>query len=199
MRNTVVVYTDFICPWCYIGDHYLAPFIASHNLNVEYVMYPLHPETPSQGLRLTELFAGRNMDIGNTQNRIQQKAHSLGLAYTSRTHTYNSLNAQILGKYFASKQLFEPYKKALFHSYFGLANNISNVSLLQELGSTISGDTINISAILNDELWKSQVQADWDRCRKDSITGIPTLCYQNHYCVGAQSSSTLETFFNSNH
>ena len=33
-----------------------------HNVNIEWVHFPLHPETPPEGRSLDDLFRGRNVD-----------------------------------------------------------------------------------------------------------------------------------------
>jgi hypothetical protein len=64
---------------------------------VRCVYFPLHPETPPEGTPLTELFAGRNLDIKAMHARMKGLMDAEGLPYSVRTHTYNSRLAQELG------------------------------------------------------------------------------------------------------
>ena len=66
-------------------------------LDVRFVHFPLHPETPDEGRRLEDLFRGRGVDVAASQARLKRLAESEGLAYGDRTMTYNSRLAHELG------------------------------------------------------------------------------------------------------
>ena len=59
--------------------------------------FPLHPETPADGVTLEELFAGRDVDMDGMHNRMKGLMDGEGLPYGRRPHTYNSRLAQELG------------------------------------------------------------------------------------------------------
>lgn len=48
-------------------------------LEVRWRAFPLHPETPKQGLTLEELFAGRDVHIPAVLARLKKAAAELGL------------------------------------------------------------------------------------------------------------------------
>ncbi|MFX0044126.1 MAG: DsbA family protein, partial [Candidatus Hodarchaeota archaeon] len=49
----VIAYSDYICPFCYIGYHRLTQLKKEYNLDVEWRPFEIHPETPKGGA-LTE-------------------------------------------------------------------------------------------------------------------------------------------------
>ena len=197
MKDSLIVYTDFVCPWCYIGDAYLKQALAQKPVTVRYVMYPLHPDTPANGLTLEELFAGRGMDVAAAQRAIREKAIALGLEYGPRTHTFNSRNAQVLGKAMIEAGKFDEYRSAVFHTYFGRGENISSILVLQSILDTIQMGKWNATEIVENTNYQEQVDHDWDQCRQGNITGVPSFQFGNRYCVGAQPSASLLELFNS--
>ena len=70
-----------------------------HDVKVEFVHFPLHPETPPEGKSLQELFAGRGYDIGKMQAQMRARMTAEGLPYGDRKMTYNSRLAPELGKW----------------------------------------------------------------------------------------------------
>ena len=48
----VIVYSDYICPFCYIGFHRIEKLKEEYNLDVEWEPFELHPETPKKGLKM---------------------------------------------------------------------------------------------------------------------------------------------------
>ena len=58
MPNTILleVFTDYVCPWCYLGDNRTKKLKQDYDILVQLVHFPLHPETPIEGRTLQELF-----------------------------------------------------------------------------------------------------------------------------------------------
>ncbi|MFW9824968.1 MAG: DsbA family protein, partial [Candidatus Thorarchaeota archaeon] len=48
----VVVFSDYICPFCYIGFHRIEKLKEKYNLDVEWEPFELHPETPKEGFNM---------------------------------------------------------------------------------------------------------------------------------------------------
>ena len=69
---------------------------AAYRIDFRYTLFPLHPETPDEGLSLGQLFAGRSFDIDGMQARLTTLMAEEGLPYGQRTMTYNSRLAQEL-------------------------------------------------------------------------------------------------------
>ena len=68
-------------------------------MKVEWVHFPLHPETPAEGQSLEELFKGRGVDRTAMHAQMKARMDAEGLPYGERTMTYNSRLAQELGKW----------------------------------------------------------------------------------------------------
>ncbi len=62
-----------------------------------WVHFPLHPETPADGITIEALFAGREVDVDAMYNRMKSLMDAEGSPYGRRSHTYNSRLAQELG------------------------------------------------------------------------------------------------------
>jgi len=61
-----------------------------HGVKIEWVHFPLHPETPAEGQSLEELFRGRNVDRKAMHAQMKARMDAEGLPYGERTMTYNS-------------------------------------------------------------------------------------------------------------
>ncbi len=70
-----------------------------HNIRISTTHFPLHPETPPEGVSLEQLFAGRNVDLAASQTRLQRILEEEGQPYGERRMTYNSRLAQELSKW----------------------------------------------------------------------------------------------------
>ena len=59
-------------------------------MKVKWVHFPLHPDTPQEGMSLEALFAGRGFNIAQKQAEMRARMEAEGLPYGNRSHTYNS-------------------------------------------------------------------------------------------------------------
>ena len=165
---------------------------ANHDVSFQWVHFPLHPDTPPEGLALTELFAGR--DIRPMQERMKGLMREAGLAYGERTHTYNSRLAQELGKWADAQAGGEKIHNALFQAYFADARNISDTEVLLEIAGECGLDTDAARKALEERLFEEPVNQDWARSREAGITGVPTFVNRDLMVVGCQPYEVLERF-----
>ena len=70
MPNVLEVFTDFVCPWCYLAEKQLQDAVRDIDVSLTYVYFPLHPETSAEGMTLEQLFAGRGLDVASSQKQI---------------------------------------------------------------------------------------------------------------------------------
>ena len=65
------VFSDYVWPWCYLSTGRIEKIKKEFSVNVDLIHFPLHPETPDDGMSLEELFAGRNVDIDAMYTRMK--------------------------------------------------------------------------------------------------------------------------------
>jgi predicted DsbA family dithiol-disulfide isomerase len=185
-RIRLQVFTDFGCPWCYLCTPRVARLERSLNVDVQWVYFPLHPDTPAEGLLLKDLFAGRNFDIEAAQSHLKTLLEAEGLQFHSRTHTYNSRLAQELAK------AFDSLRDALYSAYFKDSRNIGDIEVLVDVASANGIPADQARHVLTERTQKSAVDADWALARSYGITGVPSFVAGGRKVVGAQPYSTLE-------
>ena len=163
-----------------------------HGVTIEWVHFPLHPETPAEGLALADLFAGRGLDIKSMHAQMKARMDAEGLPYGERTMTYNSRLAQELGKWADTQPGGEAMHDALFRAYFVEARDISRPEVLLEIAEQVGLSREAARDVLEKRTFKDAVDADWALSREYGITGVPTFVAGRFGVVGAQSYETLE-------
>ena len=64
MALSASVYSDFVCPFCFIADQAsLRPLAAELELTLEYRPFQLHPEVPTGGVRLADYFGAARVPM----------------------------------------------------------------------------------------------------------------------------------------
>jgi len=160
-------------------------------VNVIWTHFPLHPETPEEGLTLEELFTGRNVDIQAMQARMRGLMAQEGLPYGQRTKTYNSRLAQELGKWAETQPHGANTHSALFHAYFVEGQNIGKLDTLIAIAEGVGLSGSAAHQVLTSRCFQNAVDADWQRARAFGITGVPTFVANGRGVVGAQPYEIL--------
>jgi predicted DsbA family dithiol-disulfide isomerase len=163
-----------------------------HGVRVEWVHFPLHPDTPAQGRSLEELFAGRGYDIAKMQAQMRARMAAEGLPYGSRTMTYNSRLAQELGKWADSMPGGEAIHDALFRAYFVEGRNIGDPDVLVGIAESVGLPGDQAREAVTRRTHKAAVDADWQKARDYGVSGVPTFVAGGRGVVGAQPYEMLE-------
>ena len=163
----------------------------AHNVKIEWVHFPLHPDTPAEGRSLADLFAGRSVDRKAMHAAMKARMDAEGLPYGERTMTYNSRLAQELGKWADTQPGGEAIHDALFRAYFVEARDISQPAVLLEIATQV-GLLDGAREVLEKRTFKEAVDADWKLSREYGITGVPTFVVGHQGVVGAQPYEKLE-------
>ena len=186
------VFSDYVCPWCYLGAARAERLKREHGVQVKFVHFPLHPDTPSEGRSLEALFAGRGYDIPKMQAQMRARMAAEGLPYGDRKMTYNSRLAQELASWAVSQPGGEAIHDALFRAYFVDGKNIGDPDVLVEVATSVGLSADEARNVIQTGSHKAAVDADWEKSRQYGVTGVPTYIVGNRGVVGAQPYEALE-------
>ena len=165
---------------------------------MEWIAFPLHPETPDEGLSLAELFADRPINVHEMVRQLRKTAAELGLPFGDRTMTYNSRLAQELSKWAAEKGRENDFHRAVFRAYFSDGLNIGNPAVLVNVADAAGLSADEARRVLESRTYRRSVDRDWDRAVRLGVTAVPTFMIRGQSLVGAQPAAALERFLYEN-
>ena len=161
-------------------------------MKINWVHFPLHPETPAQGISLEELFAGRDIDLDAMYARMKALMDDEGLPYGQRSQTYNSRLAQELAKWADTQVADERIHAALYKAYFVDNQNIGDIDVLLAIIDDLGLSKAKATEVLIKRTFQPAVDADWQKSRQYGVTGVPTFVAGGYGVVGAQPYEALE-------
>ena len=166
----------------------------NYDISVRLVHFPLHPETPAEGLSLDKLFGGRADDEARRARQARMKAlmDAEGLPYGERTHTCNSRLAQELGKWAETMAGGEAIHDALYRAYFVDGRNIGDPETLVAIAQSAGLPSEAASKVLRERSFSQAIDEDWAMSRQRGVTGVPTFAAAGYGVVGAQPYEVLE-------
>lgn len=188
------VFTDYVCPWCYLGDHRTKKIAEKFDIELQLVHFPLHPETPAEGRSLRALFQCGPDEITAKNTRMKGLMQAEGLAYSARSHTYNSRLAQEIGSWAETQPGGAAIHDKFFEAYFVHGRNVGDSEVILDVVKSVGLDTEKARAVLSTRSFKAAVDADWAKSRSYGVTGVPTYVSNGQGLVGAQSYDTLHQF-----
>ena len=164
------------------------------DINIRWLAFPLHPETPEEGRTLEELFAGRSYNIPEALAHMKTVADAEGLPFGARTKTYNSRLAQELAKWAEDQGQGDAFHQAAFRAYFADGKNIARMKNLLDIVISVSLDPDEARKSIEERTYREAVDADWLRARQLGITAVPTFLFGEGRLVGAQPYEALKQF-----
>lgn len=186
------VFIDFVCPWCYLAHGVVEKLQEKHLLEVSWSPFPLHPETPQEGMLLSELFKGANIDA--MHERLYVMMDELGLEHKDRQRLFNTRKAQELALWSATKPQGPAFTALLFRAYFVENQNLADASVLLDVAAKAGLSVDEARKVLAENTYGAAVDEAWERARLHHINGVPAFIAGGYMFSGFQPLAEMERF-----
>ena len=180
------VYSDYVCPWCYLGDSRTKKLKENYNILVRFVHFPLHPETPKEGKLLEELFRCGPEDVEAKNTHMKNLMTAEGLQYNTRRYTYNSRLAQEIAKWAEIKMNSGIIHNKFFEAYFVYGRNIGDIEVIIDIIKTIGLCEEEARTVIAERSYKNAIDSDWAKSNNLGVSGVPTYVSNGQILTGAQ-------------
>lgn len=193
----VEIWSDVVCPWCYIGkrrfEQALARFAHRDEVEIVWRSFELDPGAPrSTPGSLNDMLAKK---MGTTTARaaamnahVSQLAAGEGLDYhLDIARPGNTFDAHRLIHLAAAHGKQGEAKERLMRAYFTEGAAIGEREALVALGVELGLPAEDVRAALESDTYAAEVRADENRARMFGISGVPFFAIDERYGIsGAQ-------------
>lgn len=179
----IEIWSDVICPWCYIGkrrfETALASFAHQESVQVIWRSFELDPKSPRLYPETLEEMLARKYGVSLQEAaamnaRVSALAKEIGLEYRlSQARPGNTLDAHRLLHFAASRQLGNQAAEHIMHAYFSEALAVGDRAALARVASRFGIAESEARAMLESDAYVEAVRADEARAAKLGITGVP--------------------------
>jgi predicted DsbA family dithiol-disulfide isomerase len=194
----VEIWSDVMCPFCYIGkrrfEEALAQFPQADEVEITWKSFQLNPDLVTDtSINVNQYLAnakGWQLEYAQQVNQqVTEMAQAVGLQYDfDLAIVANSFNAQKLIQLAKQYSLGDAAEEALFKAYFTQGKNIDDTDTLIDLGGNIGLSIAEIKQVLGTNAYADAVKQDIEEARQLGITGVPFFVFNEKYAVsGAQS------------
>jgi predicted DsbA family dithiol-disulfide isomerase len=196
----IEIWSDVVCPWCYIGkrrfETALARFAHRDQVQVAWRSFELDPRAPRRSPGSLNDMLARKMGISVAQAaamnaHVTALAAKEGLDYQlDRAKHGNTFDAHRLIHLAASHGLQAQAKERLLQAYFTEGMPIGDPDTLITLGAELGLAADDVRAMLSSEAYADAVRADERRAVALGISGVPFYVINEQYGVsGAQDAA----------
>ena len=182
----IIAYSDYVCPWCYIGWRRIEALRREFPVDIECHPFELHPETPVSGVGAREAFGGSQRAAAVGRN-IEQMAAASGISMRMPRLIANSHRALEAAEFARERGGFEGFHSALFEAYFGEGRDIGDADVLCETAAACGIDQLRLREALADGRYAAAIDRATAAAREDGIVSTPTFVYEGGFrLIGAQ-------------
>jgi predicted DsbA family dithiol-disulfide isomerase len=194
----VEIWSDVVCPWCYIGkrrfESALAAFAHRDDIEVMYRSFELDPQAPRE--RAGDYASRLARKYGTSEDRAVATVHHMtdvaaeeGLELDfARTRAGNTFDAHRLLHLAAERGVQAALKERLLAAYFTEGEAIGDAGVLARLAVDVGLAADEVAAVLDGETYGDHVRADEAAAEELGIGGVPYVLVDRKFAVsGAQS------------
>lgn len=193
------VFSDLVCPWCYIGSHRLTQALALLGSEVEaevcYHPFFLDPSVPESGASIREMLKKKyGVEPQQLWGRVESAAAQSGLSLdlSRQPNLYPTAAAHTLIRHAHPKGTQLALVDALFAAYFQEAANIADEGLLLAVASQHGFSEAEARDVLTTPAELELTRDEATAAAQSGIRGVPFFIFGGRLAVsGAQSASVL--------
>jgi predicted DsbA family dithiol-disulfide isomerase len=203
---TVEIWSDVVCPFCYIGkrrfERALESFGRAGEVRIVWKSFQLDPEAgPMPGKSIEEYLARRKgwplEHSRRMHDHVARMAAEAGLEYRfDRVVVAGTYDAHRLIQLAKSKggPAADRMEEVLFRAYFTEGRDIGDWSTLAELAGTAGLDAEEARAALAGGAFAAEVDRDLLEARQVGVTGVPYYVFDRRFAIsGAQDPANFLT------
>jgi predicted DsbA family dithiol-disulfide isomerase len=198
----VEIFSDVVCPWCYIGkrrfEAALAAFPHAEDVTVTYRSFQLDPDAPARSTQSVEQHLAakyaRTLEQAREMNqRVTDLAAGVGLDFRlEKAQRANTFDAHRLLHLADARGVQADLAERLLDAYFTRGAVVSDHAELTEFAVAAGLDRAEVGAVLAGDDFAEQVRADLALAGRFGISGVPFFVFDRTYGVsGAQETNVF--------
>jgi predicted DsbA family dithiol-disulfide isomerase len=173
MSISLQIFSDYIWPFCYIGEGIVEKLKGEFELAIEWRGVEIHPETPSGGRPLAELFDPKA--TSRMMEHLRTMGAAFGITFVDRPFLSNSRLALQAAEFAREAGRFDAFHPALFSAYFSQGLDIGSPEVLSEIARDAGIDAEAMHAALRDGRHLARLREAQEEASRLGVTGVPTF------------------------
>lgn len=182
MKVKIDIFSDAVCPWCFVGKKRLEKAMAAmardHEFMVEWHPFELNPGMPAEGLPrqdyLSRKFGGPEQ-LRLIDERMKEVGRAEGIEFRQEkiARTPNTLAAHRLILLAGREGRQDAVVESLFRAYFTEGRDIGDRAVLARIAGESGLDPARAASFLDGDEGRAEVQAAEKQIREAGVRAVP--------------------------
>ncbi len=190
----VVVYSDYIWPYCYIGLDRAERLKQDYGVEVEWKAFELRPGTPLEGIPSHQK-PGEESELSPS---IKSLSDEVGLQMKRPAFIACSRPALEAAEYAKEQSKFDQFHLAIFKAYWEEGKNIGLTSILRDIAGKCGLDGDELEHYLKEGRYIEKIDRQNEEARALGINSIPAYIIGSYLVKGAQPYEIFQRAMRSN-
>ncbi|PSQ18319.1 disulfide bond formation protein DsbA [Halobacteriales archaeon QS_8_69_26] len=188
----LVVYSDYVCPFCYLGRASLEEYLAEAGdpPDVEWRPFDLrgHKRGPDGEIDHS-VDDGKDEDYYEQARRnVERLSEQYGVEMDlDIARDVDSWNAQVASLYVRREfpDRYGAFHDAVFDALWGEGRDVGDPDVLADVAESVDLPPDEVRAAAADEDLAADLREEFEAARRVGITAVPTFVYGDHAARGA--------------
>jgi predicted DsbA family dithiol-disulfide isomerase len=188
---TLRLYTDFVCPFCFIAEQASVPkLLTEFDLSLDWHGFELHPETPPGGMPLSELFPG--VSLPSCHARPRRFAAPFGVpGLNPPDRLQNTRKALAAAEFARDAGKLEPFRQQAMDAHWRRGADLEAATDLRAIATAAGVDADAAITASQDAALLARVDEKQNEAKHNGVRGIPTFLFGSERVVGCQPYEAL--------
>ncbi len=197
------IYSDLVCPWCFIGKKRLERALESldHTFEIVWKPFILNANMPEAGMERRQY---RIKKFGSLEysNELDAQVIAAGktcnIDFNFNDRAPNTKAGHLLMQFARNKCNQNDLMESMFQAYFCLNKDIGKIETLLEIGAKHGLLEDQIIAYIGQKETLDQLQEELDQAKKLNINSVPSVVIESKLAFsGAQNPSRIKDILSS--
>lgn len=188
LSNSIVVYTDYVCPYCLLAETVIRRVIDGHDVPIEWRPYELRPD-PVPTLRVEDPYLPSVWE-----RSVYPMAEKLGVAIklpeiSPQPRTQKAFEGFQLAQ---EKGLGEAYSNRFLRAFFQEEQDIGDIEVIVRLGEEVGLDGTELREVLDKGTYSFSHRKALEQAKEEAnISAVPTIFIGDRRFQGVPSEGEL--------
>jgi len=190
--DRVVVYSDYVCPFCHLGRASLRRYLEESDGDVEVDWHPFdlraRKRRPDGTIDFSVDDGKDEAYYAQARENVRRLADRYGVEMAQDLATdVDSLPAQVASFHVkeTDPEAWPAFDEAIFEALWVSGRDVGDPDVLVEVARDVGIDGEAIREALADESLRERVTESFDEARRRGVTAVPTFVYDGHVARGA--------------
>lgn len=178
----VVVYSDYIWPYCYIGLDRAERLKQDYGVEVEWKAFEIRPGTPLEGIPRRQK-PGEGSELSPS---VKSLSDEVGLQMKRPAFIACSRPALEAAEYAKEQLKFDQFHLATFKAYWEEGKNIGLISILRDIAEKCGLNGDELEHCLDEGRYTEKIDEQNEEARSFGINGVPAYIVGGYLVEGVQ-------------